>query len=62
MLLDKHILRQDMNAAIGRMQITSNDAELSELTREQIIMYRDVSGAQPGNQLWLYLEKFMTDK
>ena len=60
--LDKIIMRQDMYAAIQRLYITHDETELRELTKDQLIMYREVAAAKPGDDLWRMIDDLIGEK
>jgi hypothetical protein len=54
---EKNILRHDLYAAVNRYEITQDDAEMEDLTRDQYLMYLIIVGAKRGDPLWLQIEK-----
>jgi hypothetical protein len=42
---------------VNRYEITQDDAEMEDLTRDQYLMYLIIVGAKRGDPLWLQIEK-----
>lgn len=57
--LEKHILRHDLHCAVHRYQITRDDREMEDLTRDQHLMYLVLVGAVKGDPLWTKIEEHL---
>ncbi len=54
--LDRHVLRQDLYCAVNRFEITRNDFEMTDLTRDQLLMYLMIARSVKGDPLWAQIE------
>lgn len=57
--IDRVVLRHDLYCAVNRFELTGNEYEMTDLTRDQLIMYLVIIGAAPGDEVWRKVESVM---
>lgn len=57
--IDRVVLRHDLYCAVNRFELTGNEYEMTDLNRDQLIMYLVIIGAAPGDEVWRKVESVL---